>query len=261
MMPSEFEEKKSRGEAMTRLLCRSGEDLLGVVPGISVPSWVQLASRRFREVVCNERETFPCYFGTIAEQTKSLRYTYVEDNEIEQPWELLSTLTAYLQACQNTSKRSALVVFAGTGQHERSLGDYEAAFWRILQFLHDHDPLRWPAEVPADPDDPLWAFCFAGQPVFISGHSPLHQQRRSRWSPAGLLLVVLSREHLADIDTDSAAARAVRRRIRGLMQSYDTVPLATELTLFYGDPRGREWRQYWLDDAGGPQPTRCPLTI
>lgn len=246
---------------MTRLLYKSGEDLRGAVPGVPVPPWVQLASRRFRDRVCNERETFPCYFGTIAEKTGSLRYTYVEDSEIEQPWELLETLVSYLQTCQGTGKRSALVAFAGTGGNERSLQDYEAAFWRIMQFLHDHDPHPWPADVPTDPEDPLWAFCFAGQPIFVSGHSPLHHQRRSRWSPTGLLLVVLTQEDLAGIDCDNATARAVRRRIRGLLEEYDTVPPAAELTSFYGDVQGREWRQYWLDDANIRRPAQCPLTI
>lgn len=89
----------------------------------------------------------------------------------------------------------------------------------------------------------------------------IHRQRRSRQSPAGLLLVILTRENLAGIDNDNATARAARHRIRGLLNKYDTIPSAAELTSFYGDANGREWRQYWLDDANTRQPAQCPLTI
>ncbi len=42
--------------------------------------------------------------------------------------------------------------------------EYHESMWHVLQFLHVHYPEPWPEEIPTDPDDNEWEFCFNGEP-------------------------------------------------------------------------------------------------
>ena len=47
--------------------------------------------------------------------------------------------------------------------------------------------------------------------------------------------------------------RRIRRDIRQAVRRYDLVDVSPDFTI-YGDPVGREWKQYWLTDDNGPAP-------
>ncbi len=84
------------------------------------------------------------------------------------------------------SGRTSLVTFFKPPEREFSEGDYHEILWHLLQFLHVHDPEPWPEDIPTDPDDPHWEFCFGGEPMFPTCRAPFYDERKSRYCPVGL---------------------------------------------------------------------------
>ena len=62
---------------------------------------------------------------------------------------------------------------------------FEQRLWQQLQRLHERDAGRdlWDAKASDDPDDPHFAFSFAGQAMFVVGMHPSSSRltRRFRW--------------------------------------------------------------------------------
>jgi FPC/CPF motif-containing protein YcgG len=242
---------------MARLLRSDGRSLISESP---LPDWVGEAYSDFKLLLLDPDPPFPCHFGVIAEQQGHLRYTYLEEQETHQAEPLAGALRTYLDEYPLIPSRSALIVFARAGDSITTLPQYEEAFWRVLQSLHDNDSEPWPENIPTDPEDPAWEFCFAGQPIFITGHAPPYEQRRSRSSKGPLMLVIQSRANLHGIVGKGASAEAVRQRIRGAVRVYDGIEPSPDLGIF-GNPDVREWKQYWLTDSNESLSRVCPLTI
>jgi FPC/CPF motif-containing protein YcgG len=206
-------------------------------------------------------KAFPCYLGTIAEGKNLLRWTYAEEAEMDAPFAFRDALADYLGFCGSLPGRTVLVAFLGASPEGWDEARYEERFWRTLQFLRDNDPEPWPEAYPTDPDDPAWEFCFAGKPLFVSGHSPCHRRRRTRRFGTGLGMVVQTRKNMEGLVGDAPAAAGVRAKIRGLIGLYDDLPPSPRLGS-YGDPHALEWKQYWLPDDDSVQPpARCPLVV
>src|ERR1700726_2588782 len=206
-----------------RLLARTAGSLETVPPTVpkQIPAWVDSTLEGFRRLLSERNPTFPCYFATIAERAEALRYTYIAAAERHAPEPLVPALIQYLDTYLKIGERSALVVLVETVETD-TLAIHERQFWRILQFLHDNDPAAWPTEVPSNPNDPNWEFCFNKHALFVTGHSSLFMRRRSRSAPAGLLLVLQTRSNLAGIVGHGRAAQRVRQRIRGLVDDFDS---------------------------------------
>lgn len=229
-----------------------------VAKGETAPAWVNERYRSFRSMVTNEQETFPCYFATIGEEAGVLKYSYLEPGELAHPVALARTLVTFLTETRPHRPRAALTVFiAATGISEE---EHRTQFWNLLQALHQHDEMPWPATIPVDPDNPAWSFCFHGIPIFVAGHSPHYEQRRSRKTERDLFLVIQPRSNLAGITGRGRTAERVRKRIRSSLRTYDSVGPSPELGV-YGDPESREWRQYWLPDDNASKLDSCPLSI
>jgi len=244
-----------------RLLAPTSDGLQALYSKEAPPDWVARRFQDFHELVTNKREVFPCYFATIAEEVGALRYSYVLENEAENPEALRGALLTFLRRPAKERPRSALVVFTSAPRSvSPSPAELRKQFWDLVQALHDLDSSPWPADVPSDPNDPHWSFCFGGRPIFIAGHSPHYVNRRSRKSSDGLFLVIQPRSNLKGIAGKGRTADRVRERIRGLLRSYDSVPPSPDLGV-YGDPSSREWRQYWLPDTNQPGSGPCPLLI
>jgi uncharacterized protein len=241
---------------MARLFRSDGMQLTGD----AVPGWVQQSYQRFRAMMEDPDPAFPCHFAVMGEKQGLLRYSYVEAGEANQAEALVGGMQAYFEEHPTIQGRSALIVFADPGAETERLSDYESRFWRILQSVHDLDPEPWPADAPTDPEDARWEYCFGGQPIFITGHAPLYEQRRSRSSSNELLLVIQSRANLDGIVGESTTAEAVRQKIRAAVRVYDNMDPSPDLGIF-GKPAVREWKQYWLQDTNEDRPRTCPLVI
>jgi FPC/CPF motif-containing protein YcgG len=242
-----------------RLLMQREGTLFSAESGEPAPPWVQEHYRDFHEFVASESRPHPCGFGVAAEKRRKLRYSFVNREEISRPLDLARTLLAFQALAPTIGGRPALIVFVDVPT-TLDAAEQEAAFWSLVQSLHDLDEAPWPDTIPTDLDDPLWQFCFAGEPWFINGHGTTYQKRLSRSSRRGLFLVLQTHANLDGIVGHTPAAEVVRRDIRQAVRGYDLVDLSPDFTI-YGDPAGREWKQYWLTDDNAPRTGTCPLKI
>src|SRR5690606_5664009 len=128
-----------------------------------LPEWLLREYHTFHKTVTDK--TFPCYFGMAAELGGELRYAYIERED----WSNLpKALMEFLKLFENPKhKRYGFFVFVEPFEKEGDLEDYRKEFWDILQYLHEQDPVEWPADAPKDPDHHLWDFRFGGEPIFV----------------------------------------------------------------------------------------------
>lgn len=86
-------------------------------------------------------------------------------------------------------------IFFGPAVEKQSEWDYHEQFWKVLEFLHRRDLEPWLTDIPTEPDDPRWEFCFAGEPMFVVGRAPFYTNRKSRYMPYGLEMTIQPRKN------------------------------------------------------------------
>jgi FPC/CPF motif-containing protein YcgG len=136
----------------------------------------------FRAVV--EHPAFTCVGAKSAVKAGSYRIgVYDELAAPESTAGLSRDLWAYAQELPEIDAKFAtfVAVFRQPVGDERA---FEASLWRQLQKLHnaDAEPEAWPADVSVDPDNPHFAWSFAGTPFFVVGLHP-EASRLSRRFP------------------------------------------------------------------------------
>lgn len=225
-----------------------------------VPDWATRSLSELRARLTSTERVFPCPFAVAANRQRSLRFGFVEDLDDPRTWApLVHTLAHYLGMYQELGRETALVVFFPPDQVPRTLDEYHERFWAVLQYLHDHDPSPWPAEIPRDPDTPLWEFSFAGCPTFVVGATPAHERRRSRWSP-GMLLTFQPRWVFEELEAHTPRGQSARRVIQKRLRRFDETEPSSLLGA-YGDADNREWPQYLLPDSEAPRWRECPFQV
>lgn len=220
----------------------------------SVPAWGREAHRQYRESILDPR--FPCYFGTKAEEQGHMRFCLVEPDHDQVLAEALAAFVRFSRA--HPRRRHVFIAFFAD---RRGCFDAdESRFWATLQWLHDHDPQPWPPEVPDDPDDPAWEFCFASDPMFAFPCIPAYQRRLSRRTGDHFAMCFQPRRVFFGVDRTDPGGERIRADIYDRVRRWDRLPPHPELIdLSYGDPRMREWKQYVLPDHNRQLRARCPL--
>jgi uncharacterized protein len=198
---------------------------------------------------------YPCFFGQSGEARGEMLYTFVAARGLH---ELVTNMREFVSLTgASPHERSSLVAFF---QPDLSLADHAsfvARFWRILQFLHDHD--RDPVS-DRIPNDSLWEFAFERCEMFVVGASPTYKRRRSRNLGPGVVLVFQPRFLFIDPATSQPIAASVRQRIHKRMLAYDGMTVHPDIG-FYGNAGNREWKQYALPDDKEPEAGACPFHV
>jgi uncharacterized protein len=246
---------------MQARLYKACEGLLRDDKMVVPPAWVQARYDHLYSTLVSDSTPFPCHFGVHGIRNAEFRYTFVEDREILQPLALVETLGVFLREYKMYGGLPVLIAWIGESATELlSFSESEALFWATIQFLHDNDPCDWPSDLPTDPIDPHWEFCFAGKRVFVNAHAPCYRVRKTRRSWGSMMLVLQATEQLDAITGATAEAEAIRRNIRAKVEVYDGVPASPELGTF-GVGGSREWKMFWLPDDNLSRSTECPLRI
>ena len=233
------------------------------------PDWLQQHYRTFRESMLGKRDgsPFPCYFGIEVEQNGELLYAACESTT--DPAALLrlrDTLLEYLRVYPDHAERAPLAAFfrppGGEPAVDADVAPGEARYherlWHVLEFLHVHDPEPWPDEIPTDPDDSRWEFCFGGEPLFPTSRAPFYDERMSRYSPVGLEITFQPRAVFEGLTADTEAGQRARETIRERMGDYDGVCPHADLG-DWGVEGDREWTQYLFREDADASPDACPL--
>ncbi|PSP53098.1 hypothetical protein BRC67_02590 [Halobacteriales archaeon QH_3_68_24] len=229
------------------------------------PDWVGAHWRSFRDGLLGEQNgtPFPCFFGAESVENGDPLYTAVPSTtDKDALLDLGRTLCRYLDERESHSERASLVTFFRPPERSLSEAEYHETLWHILQLLHVHDPAPWPADIPTDPDDPYWEFCFAGEPMFPTCRAPFYDVRESRYCPIGLEITFQPRalfESLG-VTADTEAGQRARDVIHDRLAGYDGVCPHANLGN-WGEDGDREWHQYMLPADEGQAPDECPMTV
>jgi len=229
------------------------KDLMEAQNGL--PAWLINEYQTFDQIIT--QSDFPCTFGMSGQKRGELRYSYITHDD----WSHLpDTLKAFHQlfADQERLIRHGFFLFVEPESETKSLEYYRAYFWRVLQYLHDHDDMEWPADYPKDPDHHLWAFSFAGEPYFAFGNAPCYKQRKTRDLGNSLIIGFQPRRIFEGLDGTSKAGSRSRESVRARVEKWDQLPKHPNIS-HYGDLEHREWKQYFIGDDIKPIEGTCPF--
>jgi uncharacterized protein len=219
--------------------------------------WRWQAFSDFADNLAVQSPSFPCIYATHALKHETLRLTFLDSPTDERSREsVAAALAEYVRICRALAPYTAFVAF-----FERAEADshdlHRDHFWDLLQSLHEHDPEPWPADVPREPDDSKWEFCFAGEPMFALATWPSYRQRRSRHSETFIVSFQPRFQFDQLAETPELLERA-RTVIRKRVMAMDGMPIHPASKM-YGDPENREWKQYVMPEDNGPITGACPF--
>ncbi|WP_420897774.1 YqcI/YcgG family protein [Halalkalibacterium halodurans] len=235
------------------------EKLADCIGNGELEEWMVRTYYDFRRSLLDVTEPYPCYFAVEAEKNGLIRYIFAESAYDEKELHRVkNAVYEYIKSYRSIGKRTTLVLFFKPIEGGVS-EDYKKQFWNVINFLNVNDPSVWPPDIPNDPNDPKWEFCFAGEPIFLVCREPFYNDRKSRYTPYGLEITMQPRGTLDDITGDTAKGRKVREVIRERLKKYDKIASHPDIG-DYGDPDSREWKQYVLPETNEESVMRCPIT-
>jgi FPC/CPF motif-containing protein YcgG len=207
---------------------------------------------------------FPCVFSRNAFRKQLLLFSFVEDAGTISIRHLADALAEYVELSRDWDGRldtayPLVIAFSLEAVTARSVTEYHAFGWAVLQKLHNVDPAPWPDNVGKDPDSGSWSMCFNGMPLFFNMSTPAHRVRRSRNLGEHFVLVVNPRERFDVVAGDTPSGRKVRSNIRDRIDRYDGTPRAQQLGS-YG-VAGLEWWQYGLLEDNVERLDKCPFVF
>lgn len=212
--------------------------------------WERTALERFEAKMIDKERPFPCIPATIGFSTNQLRYGFVSDprmhSSIQELSELLNTFT---EESKGFGSYTSLIVFFHLPtevEQTYTVEQYENLFWQQLGGLTSIDDMEWPKDMPTDPHDPVWEFCFHGEKYFMYCATPAHQNRNSRHFDT-MLLAITPRWVLQEFGKSESYAKNIKKQIRRRLAKYDSIPIHPDLNT-YGKEDNFEWRQYYLRD-------------
>jgi FPC/CPF motif-containing protein YcgG len=127
---------------------------------------------------------FPCVGSRSALNQGSYRFAmYQEMNSAPSTAGLARDLYSFVQ--EQLRIEGDFTTFIACFDVPKSLPpvEFEAQLWEQLQSLHKLDQEPWDPTVESDPEDPRFAFSFAGRAFFVVGLSPMAERwaRRFPW--------------------------------------------------------------------------------
>jgi FPC/CPF motif-containing protein YcgG len=246
----------------------------------ALPAWGRSVFRVFADQVLDERAAFPCVYAVEALKKSTLRFVFIEGGfEESSLWQLHGALLEYLKIFRSLDPpplppgkpgsreerhavpgqhrlTSMIAFFAPDPDESLGVAAYEERFWHLVRFLHRHDPLPWPAEIPTEVEHERWEFCFGGEPIFLVCNTPAHEQRRSRRAKS-FVVTFQPRWVFAAFEAERGTGMHARQVVRRRIVAYDGIGPSPTLGA-YGVPGTREWKQYFLRDSNDV-PRKCPF--
>lgn len=222
--------------------------------------WQRKAITKLTEKMTDRYAKFPCIPAVQGHALNHFRYGFIHQGESQAAAEQLAALLReYGLGSRDFGPYTSLVVMICTEHGRDSLEGaqyYERLFWQLLSQTTEYDTEPWPADLPEEPTDHLWEFCFAGEPYFVYCGTPAHELRQSRYFPY-MMLAFTPRWVLKEFNARTRQAEHTKGLIRQRLAQYDPVPPHPDLK-FYGAEDNYEWKQYFLRD-NTESLSKCPF--
>jgi uncharacterized protein len=220
--------------------------------------WEKQALDSFFAKMSDKEKPFPCIPATIGFSMNQLKYGFIgsprRDTTIK---ELASLLTSYTEQSREFGNYTSLIIFYETQESMKNapVEEYEQIFWEHLSGLTALDEFDWPADIPQDPHDPIWEFCFNGEKYFMYCATPAHKNRKSRHFDV-MMLAITPRWVLQEFNKSQGFAQRIKAQVRERLANYDNISIHPDLNT-YGAKDNFEWRQYFLRDDDTSL-SKCP---
>ncbi|MCA0173804.1 YqcI/YcgG family protein [Bacillus sp. RAR_GA_16] len=222
--------------------------------------WQRDVYAQFSAMLEDGEKPYPCIPGKQGFHQDHLRFGFVEDPTKSITCAQLATLLKeYGEVARDTGKYASLVVFFDSRtlvDQKVDVEQYQSYFWSLLNKVHELDEKPWPEDIPTDPHDPKWEFCFNGEPYFAFCATPAHQVRKSRQFPC-FLIAFQPRWVFDEINAETIFGQKLKKAIRQRLVSYDGIPAHPALK-WYGQQDNYEWEQYFLSDDEASL-SKCPF--
>ncbi|MCA0989527.1 YqcI/YcgG family protein [Guptibacillus algicola] len=218
--------------------------------------WEKDAYQQFETMMCDESDPYPCVPGKMGFLEDSLRFGFAKPPSEEKSYDqLASLLKKYGEVSRQTGKYASLVVFF-EGHEDKSIEEYQDMFWTLLNEVHQRDEAEWPEDIPTDPHNQAWEFCFDGEPYFCFCATPAHRLRKSRSFPY-FMLAFQPRWVFDEINATTSLGQKLKKVIRNRLVKYDGIKPHSALK-WYGAQDNYEWKQYFLDEEDTTM-SKCPF--
>ncbi|MFB4321397.1 YqcI/YcgG family protein [Priestia sp. BR_2] len=234
-------------------------DGMGAAYGLP-EEWQREAIVKLTEKMTDRSAKFPCIPAVQGHALNHFRYGFINRGESQEAaGQLAALLHEFVLGSRGFGPYTSLVVFINTEHGRDSLEGveyYERLFWQLLSRTTEYDTEPWPADLPGEPDDHLWEFCYAGEPYFVYCGTPAHELRQSRYFPY-MMLAFTPRWVLKQFNARARQAEHTKVLIRKRLTEYDPIPPHPDLK-FYGAEDNYEWKQYFLRD-NEESLSKCPF--
>ena len=140
--------------------------------------WKTISFNNFHDSILDQSKPFPCYFAVDSEKHGWSRYIFSEsaydENEL---FKLRDGIYEYIKTYQQIAKRTTLVIFLNHLINNYWLKNTKTIL-ECITILMRNDPEPWNAEIPIDPYNAKWEFCFGGEPIFVVCRAPIYSERK-----------------------------------------------------------------------------------
>lgn len=227
----------------------------------TLPIWQQEAFQSFNMLIGAVQNKYPCIPARRGFLTNNLRFSFVGDpRDLESAQALAKALGDYGKCSRETGQYASLVVFFETPNQlmeTYNVESYRNLFWSLLNNVSSFDPNEWPFEIPTEPTQHKWEFCFGGEPYFSFCATPAHHIRKSRFFPC-FLIAFQPRWVFDELNRQSSFRQKMKSLIRKRLLDYDGKIGHPDLK-WYGQEDNHEWKQYFISDDDS-SPSKCPFT-
>ena len=149
--------------------------------------WQREAIVKLTEKMTDRSAKFPCIPAVQGHALNHFRYGFINRGESQEAaGQLAALLHEFGLGSRGFGPYTSLIVWIHTEHGMDNLEGveyYERLFWQLLSRTTEYDTEPWPADLPEEPDDHLWEFCYAGEPYFVYCGTPAHELRQSRYFP------------------------------------------------------------------------------
>ena len=221
-------------------------------------AWQLDAFQLFKNKMLDKHQRFPCIPATQGFALNQFKYGFVHWGE-DTAKQLAGLLKEYASHSRNYGKYTSLIVFFGDFKQSdvpNDVDDYYTLFWNLLNDVSQLDEESWPEQIPTDPKEPLWQFCYNGEALFVYCGTPAHQKRKSRHFPY-FMLAITPRWVFEAFREVPKHANNIQKKIHERLEKYDTIEIHPELKT-YGYHDNFEWKQYFFRDDNNT-PLACPF--
>ncbi|KAA0546991.1 YqcI/YcgG family protein [Bacillus sp. BGMRC 2118] len=225
----------------------------------SIASWEKKSLQTFQQKMSDKNHLFPCIPATQGHSLDQFRYGFVGDPRSESTIEeFAQLLKEYTENSRHFGKYTSLIVFFETPLElieQYDVEQFEQLFWEVLSGISSIDEKEWPENIPVDPHNPVWEYCFHQEKYFMYCATPAHENRKSRNFPY-FMMAITPRWVLEQFNENKSLAAKIKENIRKRIVDYDSVPIHPDLNT-YGKEDNYEWKQYFLHDDESSL-SKCP---